>query len=46
MESVCGVISAKEENKMEHFVIQINSVDFVPIAALAAMAVIFWRMLK
>lgn len=46
MESVCGVISAKEENKMEHFVIWINSEDFIPIAMYAAMAVIFWRILK
>ena len=38
---------SKEGNeKMEHFVVQINSEDFIPIAMLAAMAVIFWRMLK
>ncbi len=31
---------------MEHFVVQINSEDFIPIAMFAVMAVIFWRMLK
>lgn len=31
---------------MEHFIIHIDSADFIPIAMYVAMAVIFWRLVK